>query len=417
MRLPRVSKETFRLAQDSAILVNAGMLMGLLFLLVHPILGRLMGPVDYAVFVQLMGLLTVLGVPASAVQVAVSRYVAEFAHGNQVSLWVTVVRRATRRLVWWTLASLLGWLALAGWIAGLLHVEAVTSLVILGVAGAINMFVPIVNGALQGAMLFRWLAFASLGSGVCRVLFCSGTSALVGGVDAALVAVGASLLAGLAMGVWPFRKILADTPALPGFDTRPVYRYLWPVLGGQTAVFVLINADVILSARLLAPADLALYGKVAMLSRTVLFVAQPIAYAMFPRAVNSSSLRVLLVPLAAGFAITLSGALGLCLMPGLPMRLMYGVLDPSYDALTRLYVWAALPLSMTMFMAQYLWARHQPGRVLVLLPILAVYLLALSRSHGSPAAMITAMAIAGTVAMLALIAGVLLGRRPPAACA
>ena len=412
MRFPRLSKETFGLARDSAILVNAGVLTGFLFLLVHPILGRMMGEVDYAVFVQLMGLLTVLGVPASAGQVAISRYVAEFAHGNQVSLWVTVVRRAARRLAWCAGASLVIWVGFSGWIAQLLHVDSQMSLVILGIAAAISLFIPIVHGTLQGAMLFSWLALAGLGSGVLRVIFCTSAAGLHGGVDGALIGVGGSIFLGMVIGFWPFRKILAKTSALPDFDTRPIYRYLWPVLGGQAAVFLLVNADLILSARILAPEQLAMYGKVAMLSRTVLFVAQPIASAMFPRAVTSGGWRVLLLPLTAAFAITLAGAVVLSVCPGLPMRLMYRVNNADYDHLTRYYVWAALPHSMTMFLAQYLWARHQPRRILFLLPILAGYLFALSRCEGSPEAMIVALALAGVAAMIVMIACVLIARGP-----
>ena len=45
--------------------------------------------------------------------------------------------------------------------------------------------------------------------------------------------------------------------SLPGFDTSPIYRYLWSVLGGQTIVFLMMNADLIFSARLLGQEDLA----------------------------------------------------------------------------------------------------------------------------------------------------------------
>lgn len=411
MRFPRLSKDTFHLARDSALLVNAGALSGLLFLLVHPILGRSMDAVAYGQFVQLMGLLAVLGVPAGAVQVAISRYVAEFAHERQVALWVTVVRRASRRLAWVAGGAMLAWLALSVPLAHWLQVSSSWSLVILGFATAISLYQPIVYGTLQGSMLFRWFALGTLSAGVLRVLFCGGMALGHGSVNGALVAVAASMLGCLLIGWWPFRHLVASVPGLPDFDTGPIYRYLWPVLGGQAAVFMLINADLILSARLLSPEDLGVYGKVAMLSRTVLFLAQPIALAMFPRVVNSASLRLLLIPLGAAFAITLAGAIGLTLLPALPMRLMYGVQGPACDHLTRLYVWAALPHAMVIFIAQYLWARHQTARVLLLLPILAGYVLALFRCEGSPVAIVTALAFAGWAAMAVLIGGVVAGRR------
>lgn len=412
MRFPKLSKDTFRLAQDSAILVNAAAFSGFLFLLVHPLLGRWMRAVDYAAFLQVMALLTVLGVPANAVQVAVSRYVAEFAHGNLISLWVTVVHRAARRLAWCGGVGLIGWFVLCPSMADLLHVGSVTSLAIVGVAAVISLFLPLVFGTLQGAMWFRWFAVAALSLGVFRLLFCSVAVLTHNSVPSALLGVTVSILAGLLVGYWPFRQLMAGTSILPDFDTRPVYRYLWPVLGGQAAVFLLISADMILSKRLLPPDEFGTYGKVAMLSRTVLFIAQPIAIAMFPRAVNSARLRVLLVPLAAAFGITLTGAVALSIMPNLPMRLMYGVDDPIFDALTRSYVWAMLPHAMVMFIAQYLWARHQIYRVLFLVPIVLAYVAALWRTAQTSEEIILFLAGAGWLALGVLLAGVLVRRTP-----
>lgn len=409
MRLPRISKETFRLAQDSAILVNAGVLSGILFLLVHPLLGRLMEPVEYAVFVQLMGLVAVLGVPASAVQVAITRYVAEYAHGSQVALWRALIRRATRRLAWWGGGALMLWCAASGVVADWLRVDAFINLWIIGIAAVVSLFLPIFTGSLQGSLRFGWLAASTLGAGGLRLLFVGVAVGLHGGVTGVLIGVTASMVGGLLIAGWPLRGTFRNTsPA--AIDTRPMYRYLWPVLGGQAVVFLLMNADLILSARLLTPADLAVYGKVATLSRTVLFIAQPIAMAMFPRAVNSSGLRMLLIPMGAAFGITLAAAVALTILPGLPMQLMYGVSGPEYNHLTRLYIWAALPLSMCMFLAQYLWARHQPWRVLLALLALFAYLAVLAHGVSSPEALIAAVSVGGWLSML-LLGGAVLIRR------
>ncbi len=393
-------------------LVNASALTGFLYLLVHPILGRTLAPVDYAGFVQLMGLLAVLGVPAGAVRVAISRYVSEYAHGSQVQRWVTVVRRALHRAAWVGLLALLAWSLASGWLADLLHAPSRTALLLLGVMGFISLFTPIMQGTLQGAQWFGWFALASLTGGVMRLLLAGGAGLLDGGVGMVLVAVTLSLLCALLISWWPFRRLMRDTPVLPDFDTRPIYRYIWPVLAGQGAVFLLVNADIIFSARFLKGDELAAYGKVATLSRTVMFLSQPVALAMFPRAVTSPRLRVLMGPLAFAFLISLAGAVLLYLAPSLPMRLMYRVSDPYYDQLTRLYVWAALPHAMVMFTAQYLWARHQTRGVLMLIPVLALYLVALWHRHDTPETMIGILTMAGWISLALIAIAVAAGRRP-----
>jgi O-antigen/teichoic acid export membrane protein len=403
MRLT-LSKENLRLVRDSAVLVNASLITGFLYLLVHPILGRSMDKVDYAGFVQLMGLLAVLGVPSNATRVAISRYVAEFAQGRQVELWVAVVRRALWRLTMWGGLALVLWLLATGPLQRALHAPSRVSVAILGITAFISLYSPVVQGTLQGAMRFQWFSFAILSAALRRVLFAGATAMAGGTIDLVLGGVALSMLAGVLVGAWPFRRILRETPVIPSFDTAPIYHYLWPVLAGQTAVFLLVNTDLILSARFLPDEALAAYGKASTLSRTVLFLSQPIALAMFPRAVNSPRLRVLLGPLSFAFLISLAGAVALTLYPSLPMRLMYRVVDAHYDHLTRLYVWAALPHAMVMFIAQYLWARHQTKRVLLLLPVLALYLAALWCWHDSAETIIGVLTAAGWVS-LAIMAG------------
>ncbi len=101
-----MKKDRFHLAFDSVLLVNAGVITGFLYMLVHPILGRLMSGIDYADFAQLLKLLFVIGVPASALRVAMARYVSEYHHADAVDVWTTVVRRALRRMSVWSLAGL-----------------------------------------------------------------------------------------------------------------------------------------------------------------------------------------------------------------------------------------------------------------------------------------------------------------------
>lgn len=395
--------ESRRFALDGILLVNAGAITGFLYLLVHPILGRTLSGLQYYSVVQLLGLLAVLSVPSSAANVAISRYVAEFAQGNQVALWVTIVRRALRRIACWGAAALAGWCLAAAPLAGLLKAPSAMAVVLLGTMAYVSLFAPIVQGTLQGSQRFGWLAAAMLLAALLRVALAGAVTPFVPTVEAAMVAVAASMLAGLLIGAWPLRRIVTDTAPKADYDTRPIYRFFWPVLLGQGAVFVLSTADVILAARLLETTHLSAYGKVATLSRTVLFLAQPIAVAMFPRAVTSARLRVLLAPLAVAFLISAAGATALTILPSLPMRLMYGVRDPSYDPLTRLYVWAVLPHAMTMFVSQYLWARHRTGSVLWLLPIAALYLAGLGLWHGTPTAMITVLAVAGWVSLAVLM--------------
>jgi O-antigen/teichoic acid export membrane protein len=394
--------ERLRFARDSVLMIVSSALSGLFYLLVHVFVGRLLGKVEYGQLVALLGLLNVINLPSSTARIVLARFVAEYAHGNATQLWVTVVKRAVRRITLWGIVALLLWSLLSTVIRDVLHAPSASSIVILGGIAFAMLYSPILQGTLQGARFFGWLAAAGLAGSGGRLLFTSAAAAGVGSVTSVLVAVLLSVLFALAVSYWRFHAVLRTTPRLDRFDTRPMYRYMWPVLFGQGALFILMNADLILSARFLPESDLAIYGYAAMLSRTVLFLPQPIALAMFPRAVNSRNPWLLIGPLAFSLVVGLAAAGFIFTVPDLPMRLMYGVTDASCLALVRRYVWAAIPLSLCAIVAQYLWARHATIRMLVLIPVALAYIAGLFLFHAEPTQMVVCLAAGSTAALLAM---------------
>jgi O-antigen/teichoic acid export membrane protein len=169
-----------------------------------------------------------------------------------------------------------------------------------------------------------------------------------------------------------------------------------------------MNADLILMSRMLDGAVFAAYGKASMLARTVLFLPMPIVLAMFPRAVVSSELKTLLMPAGIALALATGLATGVSILPGLALKIMYGVEGEVIERLLRAYAWAAVPLAMTMVLAQYVWARHAARSLLWLAPVAAGYGAALwVGGHGDAFGMIGMLA-AGNAAALALLVGITL---------
>ena len=406
-----MKKDRFYLAFDSVLLVNAGVITGFLYMLVHPILGRLMSDIDYADFAQLLKLLFVIGVPASALRVAMARYVAEYHHADTVEVWTTVVRRALRRISFWALAGLVLWTVLSPRIRSGLDASSTSSVVILGFIGLISVYGPIVHGTLQGSRYFGWYSASTICGAGTRVLLCAAAAVFVESVPSLMVAMALSMLCGFLVGAYPFRKVLAETKPIPDFDTGPIYRYLWPVLVGQAAVYLLVSLDMIFVKRFLVEEQYVVYQKVAILSQMVIFISQPIATAVFPRVVRSTKLSLLVGPMTIAALISVLGALALTLFSGLAMRLVYGETDPAYSALMQRYVWAALPFSMVLYIPQYLWARHQTRGVLWAIVPLIAYLATIGLHHETAEQMIASLAFGAWSAFIVLVAAVLVTRR------
>ena len=104
-------KDRNQFAFEAIALVVANGMVGLLFMLVHVVVGRKMAGIDCVVLVLLLGTLNVLNVPSHAIRVVLARYVAEYSHGNAVEVWVTLVKRAFKRLGLWALGGIVCWKA------------------------------------------------------------------------------------------------------------------------------------------------------------------------------------------------------------------------------------------------------------------------------------------------------------------
>lgn len=394
-----------RFAFDTALLIAANGLTGLLFMLVHVAMGRMMDPLDYAVLVSMLGMLNILNVPSNAIRVVLARYVAEYAHGHAVEMWAKLVRRAFKRVALYAAAALAAWALVSLWLPPYFEGYTTPALWMVGLVAYITLFTPVVTGTLQGARFFGWMAGLGVASAGARLAFAVAAVWLGGGVTAVMGAVAAAAFLGLLIGYFPVHRIVRQTRALdgPGFESGPIYRYLWPVLLGQGALFVLMNADLILYVRFLEGDVLKAYGKAAMLSRTVLFLPLPVAVAMFPRAVTSSRPALLWAPAAFTVLVSVGAAAAISWMPGLPMRLMYGVSDPLHNELVRLYVWAVVPLSLSMVLCQYLWARHQTWAMVWAAPAVAAYVTALFLFHESAAQIIGCLGVGGAAVALWLL--------------
>jgi O-antigen/teichoic acid export membrane protein len=405
--------EAWRFAWDSGVLFAGNGAMAFLFLLFHVLLGRWMLPVDYATLVALIGLLNVLNVPAGVMQLTMARYVAEYVHRDDADTWLLLVRRGLRLVTQWGLVALGLWCLGAPWLRATLKAPTTASLAMVGVIAFVFLYTPILGGALQGSRRFGWSAVAGIGVAASRLALALLVVLLQGGLTPILGMVAVSVVVGLLISYWPLRE--HRQAPLPGTlpAARSIHGYFWAVLFGQIALFLLINADLILSPRYLSGDTLAAYGKAATLSRIVFFLPLPIVTAMFPRAVTSGSPRLILVPAFVTLLLCATAAAVITLVPALPMRLMYGISDPLHLELTRWYVWAAIPLALINILSPYLWARREAARTLWLIPVTLGYLTLLSVFHATPQQIILCL-LAGGLAALALLLGLTVGvlRRP-----
>jgi O-antigen/teichoic acid export membrane protein len=399
----RKQHEHWHFTWDVSILFIGNGVMSFLFLIFHMLTGRKMGGEAYAEYMAMIGLFNVLAVPASAMQYTMARYIAEQHQLSESETWLLIVRRGLSSVTRWGLLALVVWCLCAPMLRSVLNATAAINLVMVGVIAFVFLYTPILGGSLQGSRRFGWFAFSGIGVAVSRLLMVLPVLWSSGGVAVVLTVVAASYVVGLLISYWPLRGKTPVQPAATLPAPRDVQIYFWGVLLGQLAILTLIFADVILSKRLFSGEALAAYGKVAALSRIVLFLPLPIIIAMFPRAVTSGNPRILIAPLLATLGVTVSAALFISLWPALPMKLVYGISDPTHLELLRKYVWAAIPLALLNIVSPYLWARKEVWLTLWILPVTGIYVLSLLVRPVAPLEVIGSLFCAGLLALVLLL--------------
>jgi O-antigen/teichoic acid export membrane protein len=245
--------------------------------------GRLLGSDDYGALAALLGLLTVVLLPTSALQLAVSREVSRRRAIGDLE-GADAFGRAALRLSLIATAPIVAFsFVLVLPLRELLNIQS-TAAVTLAMAGlAAALVLPVALGVLQGYERFHAIAalyvlpFAlrlALLAAVALAGFQLGGAvfaAVVGGLAAALVAV--------ALLREPLRRgARAARPAL-----GPFFRYLWPVVVGLIGIAVLTNFDLLVVKARFAGDEAGEYAVASAFARVAFFLPATILAVLFPR--------------------------------------------------------------------------------------------------------------------------------------
>ena len=245
--------------------------------------GRILGSANYGSLAALLGLLSVVVLPASALQLAVSREVSRRVAAGEEHAADRFARAVMRLSVLATIPLLVVAFALAAPLSALLHIHSDGIVVLAEAAFATALVFPVANGVLQGRQRFHALAALYLAPFAVRLAVLAVAAAagyrLGGAVLATVVgAVGGAVLA-LALIREPLREgARGARPALAGF-----LRYLGPVAVGVIGIALLTNVDIlVVKARF--SGDLAgAYGAASAFARVGFFLPATILAVLFPR--------------------------------------------------------------------------------------------------------------------------------------
>jgi glycosyltransferase involved in cell wall biosynthesis/O-antigen/teichoic acid export membrane protein len=379
---------------------------------------RILGAEDYGSLAALVSTFVILAVPGSAIQVAVAREIAlgRLGEGPRLATTLSIWRR---RLVLAGVAVTAAALLLREPIADLISVPETWAAAAAVPTGVLWLLLSVERGALQGAHLYKPVAWSIVLEASGRLVFGLLLVGLGLGVSGAYLGTPLSMAA-TAFGLWWISRRRLGQPA-PGAAARRLRDLVggaWPAVLGLFLMALLQNVDVILVKRQIGGEAAGAYAAAAVAAKAVVWVAIGIGLYLLPEATRAARHGLDPRPvLARALAVVAVVAVPMLIVYGLfpetVLRLAFG--PETVVASNALFV---LGIAMTLLAVGYLGVQYMLalGRVAFLpaLGVVAIAEIALLGMIGTKslltfAAIVLALQAAAALSVLAI--GLMPGRR------
>ncbi len=276
--------------EGSFLLISGSVVLYACSYLYHFYTGRVLGPEDYGIIGALFSLLYIILVPFNAIQMGVTKFVAEFKAKNEYGKVKSLVKKAYKKLFIYGLVITLIFIFLSRFISDFLNIESNIPVMLLGLIIIPSLLLPVSRGVLQGSQLFRKLGINMSFEGLGRISFAVLLVTLGFGVNGAIFALVLAFTFAFIVILIQLRKFLRYKEKK--IDSKKIYSYSWPVLFTTMAFFIIFSIDVILVKHFFDPIRAGFYTALSNLGKIVFFLNFPIIQVMFPIASEGRTLKM-----------------------------------------------------------------------------------------------------------------------------
>ncbi|WP_345741862.1 oligosaccharide flippase family protein [Saccharicrinis aurantiacus] len=318
LSLKRISEEQIFMA--SVILVNGGNY------LYNLLLGRILGPAEFANAALQITLLLILSFLGMTFQLTTARFAVEQENKN----WI-----AQRHFL--IVVS-----SIAGIIIGVLliifssllqttfHTQTKLVFILLGIGVPLYFIMSVIRGTYQGKQAFKKLSISYQSEMLSRLVITLSLLYLTGIESSVIVAIG--ILLSFVFGLYPskLKNYKSVTKSeVRNINTRPIYRFMMVTAGYELSQIIINNSDVLLVKHYFNDTDAGLYSALALIGRVVYFVAWMFVMLLLPKVVqknkNNEKTKPLLFKYMSMIAVLSFVIVCTCYFaPNLIITLMFG---------------------------------------------------------------------------------------------
>ena len=245
--------------------------------------GRILGSEDYGALAALLGVLSIVLLPAGALQLAVSRELSRrLARGDSEGAGA-FARAALRLAALATVPLTVALLALSAPLAELLKIDSVAVVALTLFTLSTAFVFPVATGVLQGHERFHALAVMYALPFLLRLLLLAMLAAAGYRLGGAVVATLLAALAGTAVALGLARGALRLGAGHAAPDLRPFLRYLALVALGLVGIALLTHVDIVVVKARFSGDEAGAYGAASAFARIGFFLPATILAVLVPR--------------------------------------------------------------------------------------------------------------------------------------
>lgn len=338
---------------------------GILGYVFQVLMGRMLSVSDYGLFVTLMALLAVMGVPLSTLSMMLSRHASGYWAKNQLTQIAEMFWWINRRVFWIALAAVLCALPFTPFLRDYAHLDSLVAAWIFLLFTFTMMFVPVNIAFLQAQQNFRWLAIYGLSSNVFKIIFCVALTYTGFKLNGALMGMVLATMATWFMTYLPLRSVVTQPIRVNRSKDYLSFKSAIPVLVANLSFVVMTQLDLLLVKHYFDPYQAGIYAAAAILGKAVMYLPGAITIAMFPMVAENesrsqSSAKLFLNAMVLTAGLSGAGAVFYFLFADDIMTLFYGQKYQGAAELLKLYGFAMLPMALVMVAEHFLIAK---GRV------------------------------------------------------
>lgn len=378
-----------QLLRHGTLLMSASMVSHICNMAFLMVMGRCLPGHEFALLTTLLGFANMAILPLGAISAAVNHSTSLLVQTGRTGDVSSLIRKWLVRMGGMGVLIFLVCLLFPNQIASFMHLDRKSPVIIMGFTLCLIFSSSVMNGAANGLQMFGVTTAGLQASAVVRlavgVLFIHLLARAAGwGLMGHAVGLGANF-AIVSIFLWRRLHEVPKTSArVPSIRSYVPLSFI-----ALSAFAVLFRADMILVKHYL-PADAATFAYATTLGHIVIFLPMPFAKAMFPKVVSEgvstkAHYTVLKKSLFYTTVCIVPAAIGCSVVGWVPLRILYGIQDPSRELLLLVGAmgWVMLPVALINIVLFFQLAQKQFMQTLPVLVFAVAYLVGVALFHQS----------------------------------